>query len=142
MNVSRITHSALAASELGLVLFLFVIATTPRAGAISPYPVGHKDPPAPPDYSKCADPTLPSVSCQTPVTYGTCQVYTFGNGIREFVCNKIEPHSLPSGLDTYLSVNETQTMVDVTQIDQSVACPYTSCETYLVVTRRKTADEH
>lgn len=120
----------------------FALATSlgiATAHAVSPFPIGHGDPPIRTDISSCADPTLPSVSCQTPVTYGTCQVYTFGNGIREFVCDKVEQHSLPSGLDTYLSVNRSQMVTDVTQIELSVACPYMYCNAYLVITRQMPA---
>lgn len=137
MNVPRITHSALAAFELGLVLFLFVIATTPRAEAIAPFPVGHKDPPSAnhADYSKCPDPTLPGASCQTPVAYGSCLVLLFDNGIREFNCNALERHSFPGGLDTYLSINGNQAVSEMLRIDGDTRdCPYSRCDTYVVIT--------
>ncbi len=99
------------------------------------------------DYSKCPDPTLPSVSCQTPVTYGTCQVYSYGeSGVREFVCDGQETHSFASGLDTYLGVNRTQTVESMlpewlgyldTDARRPFHCPWASCDEYLVVTRQK-----
>lgn len=137
MNVSRITHSVLAAFDLGLVLFIFVIATAPPAEAISPFPVGHKDPPSDvhADYSKCPDPTLPGASCQTPVSYGPCLVLLFDNGIREFNCDANERHSFPSGLDTYLSVNGSQAVSELLRIDGDRRdCPYARCDTYVVIT--------
>ncbi len=109
----------------------------PSAFAATPAPVAGTAPSAShADYSKCKDPTLPSVSCQTPVSYGTCQVYVYDNGIREFVCDRGEPHAFPSGLDTYLSVNDAQAVSSMIQIEDAFACPYRAgCDTFVVITQ-------
>ncbi|MEI6511503.1 MAG: hypothetical protein WCO25_05730 [Candidatus Uhrbacteria bacterium] len=88
------------------------------------------------DNSKCPDPTLQGASCQTPVAYGPCLVLLFDNGIREFNCDALERHSFPGGLDTYLSVNDNQTVSEMVQIDGDPRdCPYTRCDTYVVITQ-------
>lgn len=117
--------------------FFLAVAVIPRANAISPYPVDHKDPPSArhADYSKCPDPTLPGASCQTPVAYGPCLVLLFDNGIREFNCDAYERHSFPGGLGSYLSVNGNQAVSEMLRVDGDPRdCPYTHCDTYVVVT--------
>lgn len=103
MKVSTLGKMIAAAFVVPLVvlplLYPSAFAATPVAGTAPS--ASHAD------YSKCKDPTLPSVSCRTTVTYDECEVRFYDNGVKVFACAF---GAFPDGLSAYLDANRAQSV--------------------------------